>query len=76
MRNPLQVPSRASTSQIRENYRCDNIKIDRDNISRPMPRPSSDLDIIEYNTNWKANKNSDNTIADMITTGFTSQLKG
>ncbi|KAG5581069.1 hypothetical protein H5410_051696 [Solanum commersonii] len=34
----VQVPSRASTSQIRENYRCDNIKIDRDNIARPMPK--------------------------------------
>ncbi|KAG5615047.1 hypothetical protein H5410_014871 [Solanum commersonii] len=40
-----QAPSRASTSQIRENYRYDNIKIDKDNIARPMPRPSSDLDI-------------------------------
>ncbi|KAG5590995.1 hypothetical protein H5410_041509 [Solanum commersonii] len=36
----IQVPSRASTSQIRENYRYDNIKIDKDNIARPMPRPS------------------------------------
>ncbi|KAH0639493.1 hypothetical protein KY290_036759 [Solanum tuberosum] len=41
------VPSRASTSQIEENYRCDNIKIDRDNIARPMPMPNSDLDITE-----------------------------
>ncbi|KAG5609781.1 hypothetical protein H5410_021062 [Solanum commersonii] len=29
----VQVPSRASTSQIRENCRCDNIKIDNENIS-------------------------------------------
>ncbi|KAG5570731.1 hypothetical protein H5410_060497, partial [Solanum commersonii] len=28
----VQVPSRASTSQIRENYRCGNIQIDQDNI--------------------------------------------
>ncbi|KAG5590782.1 hypothetical protein H5410_041296 [Solanum commersonii] len=28
----VQVPSWASTSQIRETYRCDNIKIDKDNI--------------------------------------------
>ncbi|KAH0650694.1 hypothetical protein KY284_030606 [Solanum tuberosum] len=46
------VPSRASTSQIRENYRCDNIRIDKDNIARPMPRPSSDLDIIESEMNF------------------------
>ncbi|KAG5586246.1 hypothetical protein H5410_046680 [Solanum commersonii] len=48
----VQVPSRASTSHIRENYRCDNIKIDRDNIARPMPRPSSDLDITESEMNF------------------------
>ncbi|KAG5579984.1 hypothetical protein H5410_050611 [Solanum commersonii] len=35
------TPSRAATSQNRENYRCGNIKIDRDNIARPMPRPNS-----------------------------------
>ncbi|KAG5609736.1 hypothetical protein H5410_021017 [Solanum commersonii] len=34
----VQVPSRASTSQIRENYRCDNIKNDRDNIARPITK--------------------------------------
>ncbi|KAG5579982.1 hypothetical protein H5410_050609 [Solanum commersonii] len=48
----VQTPSRASTSQIRENYRCDNIKIDRDNIARPMPRPNSNLDIIESKMNF------------------------
>ncbi|KAG5570711.1 hypothetical protein H5410_060477 [Solanum commersonii] len=47
-----EVPSRASTSKIRENYRCDNIKIDRDNIDRPMPRPSSNLDITESKMNF------------------------
>ncbi|KAG5576988.1 hypothetical protein H5410_057122 [Solanum commersonii] len=30
----VQIPSRASTSQIRETYRCENIKIDKDNIAR------------------------------------------
>ncbi|KAG5609746.1 hypothetical protein H5410_021027 [Solanum commersonii] len=44
----VQVPSRASTSQIRENYRCDNIKNDRDNIARHVPRISSDLDITKF----------------------------
>ncbi|KAG5619594.1 hypothetical protein H5410_004812, partial [Solanum commersonii] len=43
----VQVPSRASTSQIRETYRCDNIKIDKDNIARPIRRASSDLYITE-----------------------------
>ncbi|KAG5572451.1 hypothetical protein H5410_062217 [Solanum commersonii] len=33
----VQVPSKASNSQIRENY---NKKIDNDNIVRPVPRPS------------------------------------
>ncbi|KAG5571640.1 hypothetical protein H5410_061406 [Solanum commersonii] len=46
------IPSRASTSHIRENYRCDNIIIDKDNIARPMPRTSSDLDIIESEMNF------------------------
>ncbi|KAG5615246.1 hypothetical protein H5410_015070 [Solanum commersonii] len=32
----VQVPSKASTSQIRENYRCDNIKIYKDNIARTI----------------------------------------
>ncbi|KAH0633380.1 hypothetical protein KY284_036166 [Solanum tuberosum] len=32
--------------------------------------------LLMYNTICKANKNSDKTIADMITTGFTGQLKG
>lgn len=41
----VQVPSRASTSQIREDKRYDNIKIDKDNIARAIHRPSSDLDI-------------------------------
>ncbi|KAG5630334.1 hypothetical protein H5410_002051 [Solanum commersonii] len=40
----VQVPSRASTSQIRETYRCDNIKIDKDNIVKPIRRVSSDLE--------------------------------
>ncbi|KAG5605280.1 hypothetical protein H5410_026772, partial [Solanum commersonii] len=44
----VQVPSRASTSQIRENYRCDNIKIDKNNITRPV----SDLDITESEMNF------------------------
>jgi len=48
----VQVPSGASTSQIRENYRCDNIRIDKDNIARPMPRPSSDLDITKSEMNF------------------------
>ncbi|KAH0633379.1 hypothetical protein KY284_036165 [Solanum tuberosum] len=47
-----EVPSRASSSQIEENYRCDNIKIDRDNIARPMPMPNSDLDITECEMNF------------------------
>ncbi|KAG5589838.1 hypothetical protein H5410_040352 [Solanum commersonii] len=58
----VQIPSRASISQIRETYRCDNIKIDNDNIARPVPRPT--------------NTNSDKTIANMITADFTGQLKG
>ncbi|KAG5570692.1 hypothetical protein H5410_060458 [Solanum commersonii] len=33
----VQALSRGSTSKIRENYRCDNMKIDKDNIARPMP---------------------------------------
>ncbi|KAG5614695.1 hypothetical protein H5410_014519 [Solanum commersonii] len=48
----VQVPSRASTSQIRETYRCDNIKIDRDNIVKPIRRASSDLDITESEMNF------------------------
>ncbi|KAG5606941.1 hypothetical protein H5410_028433 [Solanum commersonii] len=48
----VQVPSRASTSQIRETYRCDNIKIDRDNIVKPIRRASSDLDITESKMNF------------------------
>ncbi|KAG5592391.1 hypothetical protein H5410_042905 [Solanum commersonii] len=48
----VQVPSRASTSQIRETYRCDNIKIDRDNIVKPIRRNSSDLDITESEMNF------------------------
>ncbi|KAG5611427.1 hypothetical protein H5410_022708 [Solanum commersonii] len=48
----VQVPSRASTSQIRETYRCDNIKIDRDNIVKPIRRTSSDLDITELEINF------------------------
>ncbi|KAG5616239.1 hypothetical protein H5410_016063 [Solanum commersonii] len=48
----VQVPSRASTSQIRETYRCDNIKIDKDNIARPNRRASSDLDITESEMNF------------------------
>ncbi|KAG5589783.1 hypothetical protein H5410_040297 [Solanum commersonii] len=32
--------------------------------------------MLMYNTICKTNKNSDKTIADMITTGFTGQLKG
>ncbi|KAG5632675.1 hypothetical protein H5410_004392 [Solanum commersonii] len=48
----VQVPSRASTSQIRETYRYDNIKIDKDNIARPIRRASSDLDIIESEMNF------------------------
>ncbi|KAG5611429.1 hypothetical protein H5410_022710, partial [Solanum commersonii] len=48
----VQVPSRASTSQIRETYRCDNIKIDRDNIVKPIRRTSSDLDITESEMNF------------------------
>ncbi|KAG5571691.1 hypothetical protein H5410_061457 [Solanum commersonii] len=39
----VQIPSRASTSQIRETCRCDNIKMDNDNISRPVPRPKRDF---------------------------------
>ncbi|KAG5632681.1 hypothetical protein H5410_004398 [Solanum commersonii] len=48
----VQVPSRASTSQIRETYRYDNIKIDKDNIARPIRRASSDLDITESEMNF------------------------
>ncbi|KAG5571218.1 hypothetical protein H5410_060984 [Solanum commersonii] len=48
----VQIPSRASTSQIRENYRCDNIKIDKDNIAGPVPRPNSDLDITKSEMNF------------------------
>ncbi|KAG5572331.1 hypothetical protein H5410_062097 [Solanum commersonii] len=48
----VQVPSRASTSQIRETYRCDNIKIDKDNIARPIHRTNSDLDITESEMNF------------------------
>ncbi|KAG5598445.1 hypothetical protein H5410_029815 [Solanum commersonii] len=48
----VQVPSRESTSQIRETYRCDTIRIDNDNISRPIPRPSLDLDITESEINF------------------------
>ncbi|KAG5611424.1 hypothetical protein H5410_022705 [Solanum commersonii] len=48
----VQVPSRASTSQIRETYRCDNIKIDRDNIVKPIRRTSSDLDITKSEMNF------------------------
>ncbi|KAG5631797.1 hypothetical protein H5410_003514 [Solanum commersonii] len=48
----VQVPSRASTSQIRETYKCDNIKIDRDNIVKPIRRASSDLDITESEINF------------------------
>uniref|UniRef100_M1DLY9 Uncharacterized protein n=1 Tax=Solanum tuberosum TaxID=4113 RepID=M1DLY9_SOLTU len=48
----VQISSRASTSQIRETYRCDNIKIDNDNIARPVSRPSSDLDITESEMNF------------------------
>ncbi|KAG5568233.1 hypothetical protein H5410_064753 [Solanum commersonii] len=48
----VQVPSRASTSQIRETYRCDNIKIDNDNIVKPIRRASSDLDITESEMNF------------------------
>ncbi|KAG5630192.1 hypothetical protein H5410_001909 [Solanum commersonii] len=48
----VQVPSRASTSQIRETYRCDNIKIDRDNMVKPIPRANSDLDITESKMNF------------------------
>ncbi|KAG5605751.1 hypothetical protein H5410_027243 [Solanum commersonii] len=48
----IQVPSRASTSQIRETYRCDNIKIDKDNIVKPIRRVSSDLDITESEMNF------------------------
>ncbi|KAG5570738.1 hypothetical protein H5410_060504 [Solanum commersonii] len=48
----VQVPSRASTSQIRENYRCDNIKIDKDNIARLVPKPNSDLDITKSKMNF------------------------
>lgn len=48
----IQTPSRASTSQTRENYRCDNVRIDRDNIVRLMPRPNSDLDITESEMNF------------------------
>ncbi|KAG5581699.1 hypothetical protein H5410_052326 [Solanum commersonii] len=48
----VQVPSRASTSQIKETYRCDNIKIDKDNIARPIHRASSDLDITESEMNF------------------------
>ncbi|KAG5607608.1 hypothetical protein H5410_029100 [Solanum commersonii] len=48
----VQAPSRASTSQIRETYRCDNIKIDRDNIVKPIRKASSDLDITESEMNF------------------------
>ncbi|KAG5591110.1 hypothetical protein H5410_041624 [Solanum commersonii] len=48
----VQSPSHASTSQIRETYRCDSTKIDKDNIARPLPRPSSDLDITESEMNF------------------------
>ncbi|KAG5591044.1 hypothetical protein H5410_041558 [Solanum commersonii] len=48
----VQVPSRAFTSQIRETYGCDNIKIDKDNIARPIHRASSDLDIPESEMNF------------------------
>ncbi|KAG5572781.1 hypothetical protein H5410_062547 [Solanum commersonii] len=48
----VQIPSRASTSQIRETYRCDNIRIDRDNIVKPIRRASSDLDITESEMNF------------------------
>ncbi|KAG5573220.1 hypothetical protein H5410_062986 [Solanum commersonii] len=48
----VQVPSRASTSQIRETYRCNNIKIDRDNIVKTIRRTSSDLDITESEMNF------------------------
>ncbi|KAG5573021.1 hypothetical protein H5410_062787 [Solanum commersonii] len=46
------IPSRASTSQIRETYRCDNIKIDKDNIVKPIRRASSNLDITESEMNF------------------------
>ncbi|KAG5572771.1 hypothetical protein H5410_062537 [Solanum commersonii] len=46
------IPSRASTSQIKKTYRCDNIKIDKDNIVKPIRRASSDLDIIESEINF------------------------
>ncbi|KAG5571046.1 hypothetical protein H5410_060812 [Solanum commersonii] len=52
MHNRIDNHSIASTSQIRENYRCDNIKIDRDNIARPIPRLISDLDITESEMNF------------------------
>ncbi|KAG5601038.1 hypothetical protein H5410_032408 [Solanum commersonii] len=48
----VQIPSRASTSQIRETYRCDNIKIDKDNIVKPIRRVSSDIDITESEMNF------------------------
>ena len=48
----VQVPSRASTSQIRENYRYDNIEIDKDNIVKPVQKASSDLDITESEMNF------------------------
>ncbi|KAH0784606.1 hypothetical protein KY290_004204 [Solanum tuberosum] len=47
-----EVPSRASTSQIRENYRYDNIEIDKDNIVKPVQKASSDLDITESEMNF------------------------
>jgi len=48
----VQVPSRASTSQIRENYRYDNIEIDKDNIVKPIQKANSDLDITESEMNF------------------------
>ncbi|KAG5615270.1 hypothetical protein H5410_015094 [Solanum commersonii] len=45
-------------------------------ISEKYARKLVQRIMLMYNTICKANKNSDKTIVDMITTGFTGQLKG